>query len=144
MKQGAVMRRTAYLEAADRSQDLLTTKWILRSCGYVIKSTWHEESRLASGGPQSHWSWARLEELKVCDTLVLVRGQEKELPPELASFVGFAAARNLRVIWVGLPIDLLACFKTVQLFATLDEFRKELLRENDPPHTLSSDDVIAA
>jgi hypothetical protein len=135
---------TVYLEAAARSQDLLTTKWILRSCGYLIKSTWHEESGLAPSGPQSHWSWARLEEMKICDTLTVVRGQDKELPLELALFVGFAAARNLRVIWVGLPVDLLGRFTTVRLFATLDEFRKELLGESDPRYKRSSHDLVAA
>src|SRR5689334_17891582 len=51
-----LMPRTVYLEAPAKSQHLLTTKWTLRSCGYVIASTWHEESRLASSGPQSHWA----------------------------------------------------------------------------------------
>jgi hypothetical protein len=144
MKPGLVMRRTVYLEAPARSQDLLTTKWMLRSCGYVIASTWHEESILPASGRQSHWDSARLEEMKTCDTLVVVRGQEKELPLELAFLVGFAAARHLRVIWLGRPINLPGCQTTVHFVPTLEEFRKQLLRESDRRRTRSSDDLRAA
>jgi hypothetical protein len=138
------MLRTVYIEAAARTQDLLTTKWLLRGSGYVIASTWHEESRLASSGPQSHWAWQRLEEMKVCDTLVVVRGPEKQLPFELALTLGFAAARNLRVIWLGSPVDLPDCSRTIHYLATLDEFQKRLLLENDPRQTRSTNDVLAA
>ena len=137
------MPRTVYLEAAARTQDLLTTKWILRSCGYVIASTWHEESIPASSGPRSHWG-QRLEEMKLCDALIVVRGQEKQIPAELAFTLGFAAARNLRVIWVGAPIELPVCFSAIRFFATPDEFRKQLLLESDPRQTCSSNDLLAA
>jgi hypothetical protein len=138
------MHHTAYLEAAARTQDLLTTKWMLRSCGYVIASTWHEDSIHASSAHRSHWAWQRFEEMKLCDTLVVIRGREKELPLELAFTVGFATARNLKVIWLGSPINLPGCSRTIHFVATLDEFRKELLLENDPRQTHSSDDLLAA
>jgi hypothetical protein len=144
VKRGTVTPCTVYLEAASRSQALFTTKWILRSCGYVIRSTWHEESSFASGAQQSHWSRARLEEMKACDTLVVVREQDEQLPPELGVLVGFAAARKLRVIWVGSPVDLLSQVTTVYQFASVDEFRKELVRGNDPENTRPSDDLLAA
>ena len=137
------MPRTVYLEAAARTQDLLTTKWILRSCGHAIASTWHEESILASSGPGSHWAWQRLEEMKLCDTLIVVCGQEKQMPAELAFTLGFAAARNLRVIWVGAPIELPVSFSTIRFFATPAEFRKHLLLESDPPQAYSND-LLAA
>ena len=136
--------KRVYLEAANRSQDLVTTKWILRGCGYMVKSTWHEESSLGSSGSQGHWSWARLEEMKACDTLVVVREPDTELPPELAVLVGFAAARNLRVIWVGLPVDLLGHFTTLHLFATVDDLRKELLYGDARWHASRSGDLSAA
>jgi hypothetical protein len=138
------MSRTVYLEAPARTQDLLSTKWILRSCAYAIASTWHDESILASSGPHSHWAWQRLEEMRSCDTLVVVRGQEKPLPLELAFTVGLAVARNLRVIWVGSPVDLPVSLRTIRFFATLDELRRELLTESDPRQTRSSNDLLAA
>jgi hypothetical protein len=136
------MPRTVYLEAAARTQDLLTAKWMLRGCGCVIASTWHEESILMSSGPKSHWAWQRLEEMRACDTLVVVRGPEKQLPLELGFTVGFAAARNLRVIWLGPPIDLPVCSRTIHCFATLDEFQKELILESDFRQTGASKDVL--
>ncbi|HEX4772753.1 MAG TPA: hypothetical protein VH351_18110 [Bryobacteraceae bacterium] len=132
---------SVYLEAATKSQDFLTTKWVLRSCGHTIKSTWHEDSTLAFSGSQTHWSRARLEEMKSCDTLVVVRERDEQLPPELALFVGFALARNLRVIWVGLPINTLEHFASVRFFDTPDEFRHQLSRESDPRH---AHDLLAA
>jgi hypothetical protein len=139
----ALMPRTVYLEAPAKSQHLLTTKWTLRSCGHVIASTWHEESRLASSGPQSHWAWQRLEGMKSCDALVVIGGPEKELPLELAFTVGFAAAHNLQVIWLGSPIDLPGGFRAIHFVATLDELQKQLL-ENDSRQTCSSGDLVAA
>jgi len=82
--------------------------------------------------------------MKACNALVVIREQGKELSPELAVLAGFAAARNMRVIWVGLPVDLLVQFATVHLFATVDELQKELLRGNDLWPTHSSDFRIAA
>jgi hypothetical protein len=136
--------RTVYLEAAARTQDLLTTKWMLRSYGCAIASTWHEESILSSSGHQSHWARQRLEEMKLCDTLVVVRGQEKELPLEVGFTVGFAVARNLKVIWLGSPINLPDCFGTIHFLATLDEFRKQLVLDDDPRPTCPPNDLLAA
>ena len=144
MKPAPVMRHTIYLEAPARSQDLLTTKWMLRSCGYVIGSTWHDEPTLAANGGPSHWDCARLEELKRCDTLVVVRGDDRDLPPGLAFLVGFAAARNLRVIWLGVPANLPGGLRTVQFVSTLDEFRKQFQHGSDPLETSTSDDPVAA
>ena len=88
------MPPTVYLEAPARTQDLLTLKWMLRSLGCVVASTWHDEPMLAATGLRSHWAWPRLDEMKSCDTLVVVRGEEDEIPTELAVIVGFAVART--------------------------------------------------
>jgi hypothetical protein len=125
------MPQTVYLEAASRTQDLFTTKWILRSCGYVVASTWHEEPVFASSGPHSHWAWPWQQTIKSCDTLVVVRGPEKELPPDLAYTVGFATACGLRVIWVGRPVDLPGGSGDVQYFATPADLHTQLLSEQE-------------
>jgi hypothetical protein len=138
------MSRTVYLEAAAKTQDVLTAKWMLRGSGHVVASTWHEEPVLASSGPHSHWTRQRLEELKSCDTLVVVHSQEKQLPPELAFTVGFASARNLKVMWLGSPIELPGCFAKIHFLATPDELRKHLQGENDLRLARVSDDLMAA
>lgn len=109
----------------------------------MIVSTWHDEPVLASKGPQSHWSWQRLEEMRTCDTLIVIRGQEN-LPLEVAFAVGLAAARKLKVIWVGAPVDLPVPSMTIRVFATLDDFRKEGLLDSDARWMQSSNDLLAA
>lgn len=37
-------RNTVYLEAPERTQDLLNIKWALRSAAYAIGSTWHDDN----------------------------------------------------------------------------------------------------
>jgi hypothetical protein len=113
-----------YLEAAARTQELLTAKWTLRSCGYIIGSTWHDQPLVSASNQESHCSRQRLDEMKSCDALAIVRGPEKDLPIDIAVALGFAAARNLRVICIGEPVDLPVVAHT-QYFCSLDEFRKE-------------------
>jgi len=130
------MPSTVYLEAPAKTQDLLTLKWLLRSSGCKIVSTWHDEPLLPANGLRSHLTWPRLEELKLCDTLVVVCGDIEEIPLELAIITGFATAHNLRVIWIGLPLEPLDHCRNVHFFPTLEEFREQLgLLTNVQPKT---------
>jgi hypothetical protein len=79
----------------------------------------------AANGFRNHWNWPRLNEMESCDTLVLLRGEGKEIPPELVVVAGFAAVRNLNVIWIGPPIEPLDHCRNIHFFANLDEFRKK-------------------
>jgi hypothetical protein len=117
-------RNTVYLEAPERTQDLLTIKWALRSAGYTIGSTWHDgEATLSHLGRGHHWNARALELLQFCDSLIVVAGKSGPAMPELAMMAGFALARGLRVIWVGNAVDLLSDFAAVQHFNDADEFR---------------------
>jgi hypothetical protein len=58
--------------------------------------------------------------------------------------VGFAAARNCNVVWVGAAIDLPGCSRSIQYFATLDDFQKHLLLESDSLGRRSAGDLFAA
>jgi hypothetical protein len=65
-----------YLEAPERTQDLLNRKWTLRSAGYAIGSSWHEgEVNTSPLAFQDHWNARGVEQLQVCDSLVVVCGK---------------------------------------------------------------------
>ena len=120
-------RNTVYLEAPDRTQDLLNVKWALRSAGYSIGSTWHEG--LAGTSPSAykdHWNATGMEQLQFCDSLVVVCGNYGPVP-ELAVMAGFALARGLRVIWIGSPVRGLIDFRAVQQFNTAQDFQRQIL-----------------
>ena len=123
------MSTVVFLEAPGHSQDLLTLKWLLRSSDYEIASTWHDASPAASLTSQAHWGGARVEEMRPCDTLVVLRHDDEEVPAQLGLAVGFAAARGLEVIWIGVPLDPLSQFRNVHCFPNLDTFQKHLLLE---------------
>lgn len=58
-------RNTVYLEAPDLSQDLLNIKWALRSVGYAIGSTWHEDKAGTSASRYAdHWNARGMEQLR--------------------------------------------------------------------------------
>jgi hypothetical protein len=116
-----------YLEAPGRTQDLLNVKWTLRAAGCAIGSTWHEEGATSSAlAFQDHWNRSRMEELQICDSLVVVCGTSGEIPLQLALTVGFALARGLQVIWIGSPAKILSDFRTVQHYRTVDEFATQV------------------
>ena len=122
--EGIVMGRNIfYLEAPARTQDLLDIKWTLRAAGYAIGSTWHEGEAASSALVfQNHWNASRMEELRICDSLVVICGTRGEIPLLLAVVAGFALARGLQVIWIGSPAQILSDFRTVQHFRTVEEF----------------------
>jgi hypothetical protein len=120
------MSGVAFLEAPCRTQELLTLKWLLRSSGYEIGSTWHDASPAAFLTPQPHWTRARMEEITPFDTLFVLPRDHEEIPAELALAVGFAAARRVEVIWIGMPPEPLYQFRNVHCFSDLEAFEKHL------------------
>jgi len=123
-------KNTVYLEAPDRTQDLLDIKWALRSAGYAIRSSWHDCVASTSLLDSSdHWNRKHVEELQACDLLVVVCGKSDGVIPEVSMMAGFALARGLRVIWIGPYLPGLTDFRAVQQFDTAEEFRRHILEE---------------
>jgi hypothetical protein len=116
-----------YLEAPDRTQDLLNIKWTLRSLGYSIVSSWHDAGPTEAPALKHHWNADGLEQLKNCDLLVVICSKEGQATPELAMMAGFALARGIRVFWIGSPIAGLSGSETVTRFDSPERFRRELL-----------------
>jgi len=119
-----------YLEAPELSQELLNIKWTLLSAGFRIGSTWHENqpntSTLAS---KYHWNAAGVEQLQVCDSLVVICGKDDRSTSELAMMAGFALARGLKVIWIGRTVKYLKAFRAVCQFDTAEDYRKHILQQ---------------
>jgi|SRR5271170_2012065 len=143
-------RNTVYLEAPDRTQDLLNIKWALLSAGYTIGSTWHDsDPGRSSRGFVDHWSARRLEQLRLCDSLVVVVGKNgssdlEALVAEVGVMAGFALARCLRVIWIGTPVRGLFDFRAVQQFDTPEDFRRQiLLQQTDSQPVLTAERLAA-
>jgi hypothetical protein len=121
---------TVYLEAPDRTQDLLNIKWALRSAGYAIGSTWHEGEVGASALPfKDHWNAKGVEELQACGSLIVMPGNNAGSAYELAMMAGFALARGLQVVWIGAPLRGMRDFEDVQQFNTAEDFRKQILQQ---------------
>lgn len=130
-----------YLEAPDRSQDLLNIKWALRSVGYSIASTWHEIK--GTSAFEDHWDRSSLEQLQLCDSLVVVCAETTNVTPELSMMAGFALARGIAVYWIGPRIPALSAFRAVQQFNTAEEFRKQVLSRSDAESTSLPDRLAA-
>src|SRR3954452_7128098 len=121
--------KTVYLEAPERTQDLLNIKWTLRSAGYAIGSTWHEGEAITALLPlRDHWNPRSVGQLQLCDSLVVVCGDGRSIP-ELAMMAGFALACGMGVFWVGSPVKGLCDFPAVQQFNTAEEFGKQIVQQ---------------
>jgi hypothetical protein len=121
---------TVYLEAPDRTQELLNIKWALRSAGYAVASTWHEGTASTSLLTfRDHWNAKSVEQLKICDSLVVISGNGDRSIEEVALIAGFAIACGLTVFWVGSPIKGLCDFPAVRQFNTVAEFEKHIARQ---------------
>lgn len=70
-----------------------------------------------------------MEEMTPFDTLVVLHRDHEEMPAELGLVVGFAVARRLEVIWIGVPLEPLCQFRNVHCFASVEAFQKHLLLE---------------
>jgi hypothetical protein len=138
-------RNTFYLEAPDRTQDLLNIKWTLRAAGYAIGSTWHEDQATTSGlSFRDHWNARGMEQLQICDSLVVVCGRGGEAAIELTATAAFALARGLRVIWIGSPLRIISAFRAVEQFRTAEDFRKHIVEEMRLQQTCLRDQLLAA
>jgi hypothetical protein len=121
---------TVYLDAPERTQDLLNIKWSLRSAGYVIGSTWHEgEASTSLLAFRAHWNTRSVGQLQSCDSLVVICGNGDRSMPELAMMAGFALARGMRVFWVGPPVKGLCDFLAIQQFNTANDFEKQIVQQ---------------
>jgi len=124
------MHSPVFLEAPSRSQDLVTLKWMLRSAGYRVASTWHDSPPPLFDG---HWKSLPIDEMKPLDTLVVLRQAEEAIPGQLGLLAGFALARGVQVIWIGEPIEPLNQLPNVRCFPSLETFRRQLAFEKEVP-----------
>jgi hypothetical protein len=120
-------RKEVYLEASERTQDLLNIKWALRSAGYTIGSTWHDLDSIAWPPFKDHWTAVAVERLQFCDSLVVICERDGHAIAELAMMAGFALARGIRVFWIGTPVRALADFPAVKHFNSPEAFQKEVV-----------------
>jgi hypothetical protein len=115
---------TIYLEAEDRTQDLLNIKWALRSAGSTIASNWHDSQ--SPFDLKDHWNASALERLQNCDCVVILSPRAGGTAPELAMMAGFALARGIVVSWIGTPVRGLCDFWAVRQFGCPGDFLKQL------------------
>jgi len=135
---------TIYLDAPERTQDLLNVKWSLRSAGYVIGSTWHENEALTSRLTfREHWNACSVGQLQTCDSLVVICGKDGRCLPELAMMAGFALARGMRVFWVGPPIEALCGLLAVQHFNTAADLERYIAQQTYS-QSIATDAPLAA
>jgi hypothetical protein len=120
-------RNSVYLEAPDRTQDLLNIKWALRSAGYIIRSTWHDSAAIPS--PRDHWNSGMFKMLHACDFLVVIAGENGRTRPELGIMAGFALARGLKAIWIGDAVEMIADLGAVQHFKDAEQFCSTIIDE---------------
>jgi hypothetical protein len=123
-------RKQAYLDASDRTQDVLNIKWALRSVGYSIRSSWHDADATTAPAFKGHWNAHGIEQLRCCDLLVVICGTGGMITPELGMMAGFALARGIRVSWIGTPMAALSGFHAVSQFDSAEDFQRELLSEH--------------
>jgi hypothetical protein len=119
---------TVYLEAADRTQDLLNIKWALRSAGFIIASSWHDGDATACRSTfNGHCSAQELDALDGCDLLVVVCGRTADASAEMSLTAGFALGRRIQVCWIGGRVELLKNLTGVQVFDTVEQFYRHIL-----------------
>ena len=120
-------RNTVYLEAPERTQDLLNIKWALRSAGYIVRSTWHDTAAIPR--PKNHWNPGMFKLLPLCDFLVVIAGKNGHAIPELAMMAGFALARGLQVVWIGDVVEMIGDFGATQHFKDAEQFCRNMVWE---------------
>jgi hypothetical protein len=118
-----MFRKTFYLEAPARTEDLLHTKRALRAAGCAIGSTWHDEIA-TSHASESNGDWiaGRLEELNRCDALIVLCGEKYRTPLQIPLLAGYALTRGLQVIWIGSSVRVASDRRSVAQFETVEEF----------------------
>lgn len=118
-----MFKKTFYLEAPARTEDLLHTKRVLRAAGCAIGSTWHDEIATSQfSESNSDWIAGRLEELNRCDALIVLCGAKHRTPLQIPLLAGYALARGLQVIWIGSSVRVASDRLNVSQFETVEEF----------------------
>lgn len=127
-------RNPVYLEAAERTQDLLNIKWALRSAGHAIVSKWHDgDAGAFRGASKNHWTPNDFDRLQKCDMLVVLSGQTCEGTAAIAMMAGFALAHGIKVCWIGGRVSSVNKFPGIQMFDTADEFRTRIVQAASEP-----------
>jgi hypothetical protein len=121
-----MMRKTFYLEASTRTQDLLDTQRALRAAEYGIGSTWHEEVGSSHCSDPEGWITQRFEELNRCDALIVLCGHTLKIPLQVPLLAGHALARGLQVIWIGSSVRVAGGHRNMAQFGTVEEFCESL------------------
>jgi hypothetical protein len=115
-------RKTFYLEAPARTEDVLYARRALRAAGCGIGSTWHDEATSHSSELNDNWIAGRLEELNRCDALIVLCGAKYRTPLQIPLLAGYALARGLQVIWIGSSVRVASDRRNVAQFETVEEF----------------------
>jgi hypothetical protein len=123
-----MMRKSFYLEAPAKTQDLLNAEWALRAAGYAIGSTWHAEE--PGPGPtnssDADWIAKCFDELNKCDALLIICGGKHESPVQISLLAGYALRRGLKVIWIGSSMRVTSDNRNVAQFETVEHFLSTL------------------
>lgn len=121
-----MIRKTFYLEASARTQDLLDAQRALRSAGCAIGSTWHDEAPSSHSSDPEGWITERFEELDRCDALIVLCGNVHKTRLQVPLLAGHALARGLQVIWIGSSVRVASDHQNVTQFGTVAEFGDSL------------------
>lgn len=114
-----------YIDAATRTQDVLSLKWALRGVGYGIGSTWHDSPGPVLK-PESHWNEFRVTELDRCNELFVIFEGRSESAANLAAMAAVALARGMQVTWIGPKLPSIGHFPGLRHFATLPDFGQQI------------------
>ena len=123
------MPSVVFLDASARTQDLLNVKWVLRSAGHSISSTWHDERNQQTRSPQRHLSKREFEQLQSSDVLLVVCANMEDVSADVGMMAGFAMARGLKMVWIGPGVDTVSPLQSVRHFDTVDMLRRHLLSQ---------------
>jgi hypothetical protein len=117
-----LIKKTFYLEASARTQDLLDAQGALRAAGCAIGSTWHDEAPSSDPWDSEAWITERLDELNRCDALIVLCGDSVKTPLQVPLLAGHALDHGLQVIWIGSSVRVAGGHRHVAQFRTVEEF----------------------
>jgi len=121
-----MIRKTFYLEASARTQDLLDAQRALRAAKCAIGSTWHDEAPRSHPADSEAWITERFNELNQCDVLIVLCGSKLTTPLQVPLLAGYALARGLQVIWIGSSVRVASGHQNVAQFGTVEELCQTL------------------
>ena len=124
-----MIRKTYYLEASARTQDLLDVQQALQATGCAIGSTWHDQASKPDPLDSETWLAERFAELGRCDVLIVVCGSVVKTPLQVPLLAGHALGRGLEVIWIGSSVRVTEDYKNVTQFGTVEEFCETVVRK---------------